>query len=141
MSTQGSLAGLETFDSLNVEYEHAYEDNEIKKSCIATAISMLPSSSRVLDVGCGTGVPVSDMLAKAGLFVVGFDISPKMIALAQARVKGQSHFSVSDMLNYDLEGKSKFAGVFMNFAIFSSRTRISISRPTSTPARCSRVGS
>ena len=50
MSTQGSLAGLETFDSLNVEYQNAYEDNKIKKSCIAKAISMLLSGSSVLDV-------------------------------------------------------------------------------------------
>ena len=114
MATQGSLAGLETFDSLNFEYEKAYEDNAIKKSCVSAAISMLPSGSTVLDVGCGTGIPVSDMLAKAGLTVVGFDISPKMIALAQGRVKG--NFSVSDMLSYDLEGKGKFAGVFMIFA-------------------------
>jgi SAM-dependent methyltransferase len=114
MSTQGSLAGLETFDNLNFEYEKAYEDNDIKKSSIAAAISMLPSNSRILDVGCGTGVPVSDMLAKAGHSVVGFDISPKMIALAQARVKGS--FSISDMLSYDLDGKDQFTGVFMIFA-------------------------
>lgn len=112
MSTQGSLAGLETFDNLNVEYEHAYEDNEFKKACIANVISMLPSGSRVLDVGCGTGVPVSDILAKAGLDVVGFDISPKMIKLAQARVKGL--FTESDMLNYEIEGK--FAAIFMIFS-------------------------
>jgi SAM-dependent methyltransferase len=112
MATQGSLAAFETFDNLNVEYEHAYEDNKFKKACIAKAISMLPSGSRVLDVGCGTGVPVADMLAKAGLDVVGFDISPKMTKLAQARVKGL--FTVSDMLNYEIEGR--FAGVFMIFA-------------------------
>jgi len=112
MSTQGSLAGLETFDSLNVEYEHAYEDNEFKKSCIAKAISILAPGSRILDAGCGTGIPVSAMLAEAGLDVVGFDISPKMIELAQTRVKGS--FAVSDMLEYKPEGK--FAAVFIIFA-------------------------
>ncbi|TVY65667.1 hypothetical protein LSUE1_G007042 [Lachnellula suecica] len=78
------LAGLETFDAFNVEYEHAYEDNVFKKACISKAISLLPSGSRILDVGCGTGIPVSDMLSKAGLNVVGFDISPKMIQLARS---------------------------------------------------------
>lgn len=112
MSTQGSLAGLSTFDALNVEYENAYKDNEIKKSCITHATSLIPAYSKVLDVGCGTGVPVSEMLFKAGLFVIGFDISPRMVALAQSRVKGD--FSVSDMLTYEPVGT--FAGVFMIFA-------------------------
>jgi SAM-dependent methyltransferase len=112
MSTEGSLAGLETFENLNIEYEHAYGDNKFKKACIAKAISMLSVGSRVLDVGCGTGVPVSEMLAEAGLDVVGCDISPKMIKLAQTRVKG--HFTVSDMLNYKSEGK--FAAIFMIFS-------------------------
>ncbi|RFU34295.1 hypothetical protein B7463_g2073, partial [Scytalidium lignicola] len=111
MATAHSLAGLETFDSINIEYEYAYQDNKFKKACIDKAISMLPSGSRVLDVGCGTGIPVSDMLSKAGLDVVGFDISPKMVKLAQDRVKGQ--FTVSDMLTYQVNGQ--FAAVFMIF--------------------------
>lgn len=112
MSTPGARAGLETFDELNIDYEKAYHDNEFKVSCVQKVISMLPSGSRVLDVGCGTGMPVSEMLSKAGLQVVGCDISPKMVELAQSRVKGS--FAVSDMLEYKPEGK--FAGVFIIFA-------------------------
>ncbi|KAH8807097.1 S-adenosyl-L-methionine-dependent methyltransferase [Xylogone sp. PMI_703] len=111
MATQHSLAGLETFDSINIEYERAYENNKFKKACINEAISLLPNNARVLDVGCGTGIPVSDMLSKAGLNVVGFDISPKMVKLAQDRVKGS--FTVSDMLTYPNEGQ--FAAIFMIF--------------------------
>jgi len=112
MSTQGSLAGLETFDTLNVEYEHAYADNKFKKACIAKAMSLLAPGSRVLDVGCGTGVPVADMLSQAGFSVVGCDISPKMVQLAQVRVKGL--FIVSDMLSYEPDGP--FAAVFLVFS-------------------------
>jgi SAM-dependent methyltransferase len=112
MSTPGALAGLETFDQLNIDYERAYLSNAHKVSCIEKAVSLLPSGSRVLDVGCGTGKPVSEMLSKAGLEVVGCDISPRMIELAQARVKGS--FVVSDMLEYKPEGK--FAGVFIIFS-------------------------
>jgi ubiquinone/menaquinone biosynthesis C-methylase UbiE len=112
MSTPGALAGLQTFDDLNIDYEKAYKDNKFKVACIEKAISLLPSGSRVLDVGCGTGIPVSEMLSNAGLDVVGFDISPKMVAYAQSRVKGS--FTVSDMLQYRPEGK--FAGVFIVFA-------------------------
>lgn len=112
MSTTGSLAGLETFDSLNIEYEHAYRNNPFKVACVKEVISLLPPQSRVLDVGCGTGIPVSQMLSEAGLHVYGLDISPKMVELAASRVKGT--FVVSDMLTYNPEGQ--FAAAFMIFA-------------------------
>ena len=112
MSTPGARAGLELFDELNIDYEKAYHDNEFKVACVRKAISMLPSGSRVLDVGCGTGMPVSEVLSKAGLQVIGLDISPRMIELAQERVNGS--FTVSDMLEYKPEGK--FAGIFIIFS-------------------------
>ena len=112
MSTPGSLAGLETFDTLNIAYEHAYRNNPFKVTCVKEAISLLPHSSRILDVGCGTGIPVSRMLSDAGLEVHGFDIAPKMVQLASSRVKGA--FVVSDMLTY--QPKGQFAAVFMIFA-------------------------
>jgi len=111
MSTEGALAGLVTFDNLNVEYENAYKDNPFKKACVSHLISLLSPGSRVLDVGCGTGIPVSDMLATAGFDVVGTDISPKMVKLASDRVKGK--FTVADMLTYEPEGE--FAAVLMIF--------------------------
>lgn len=115
MSTPGARAGLETFDGLNIEYEHAYRDNPFKTACIKTAISLIPQGSRVLDVGCGTGIPVSQMLSEAGLDVVGFDISPKMVEYASTRVKGS--FTVSDMLEYKPEPPNgAFAAVFIIFA-------------------------
>ena len=112
MSTPSSLAGLSTFDGLNIAYESAYQHNPFKRACIESAIALLPPSARVLDVGCGTGIPVSQMLSTAGLDVSGFDISPKMVAYASSRVKGT--FVVSDMLTYQPSGL--FGGVFMIFS-------------------------
>ncbi|KAK6612289.1 methyltransferase [Botrytis cinerea] len=109
----GSMAGLETFEGINIDYEKAYQNNKFKIACVTKANSMLPSGSRVLDVGCGTGIPVSQMLSQAGLDVVGFDISPKMVQLAQSRVKGS--FSVANMAEYEVE-EGNFSGIFMIFA-------------------------
>ena len=76
MSTAAAQAGLETFDTLNIDYEKAYHDNPFKVACIKHAISILEPGSRVLDVSCGTGMPVSELISSAGLKVFGFDISP-----------------------------------------------------------------
>ena len=112
MTTPDSLAGLQTFDTLNITYELTYHNNPFKKTCISNAISLLPLHARVLDVGCGTGIPVSQMLSNAGLEVHGFDISPKMIAYAQSRVNGS--FTVSDMLSY--QPSATFNGIFVIFS-------------------------
>lgn len=108
----GSQAGHDTFDALNIEYEKAYRNNPFKITAVKKAISLLDPASKVLDVGCGTGVPVSELLSEAGLEVIGFDIAPKMVELAQQRVKGA--FSVSDMVQFKVE--DTFSGVFMIFA-------------------------
>lgn len=113
MATEGSVAGRNLFDGLNVEYEHAYRDNPYKKACVRKAISLLKAGSRVLDVGCGTGVPVSQMLADAGMKVTGLDIAPKMIELASDRVPNGS-FEVSDMLEY--QPHADFEGIFIIYS-------------------------
>lgn len=100
------------WDGLNIEYEHAYQNNPFKKSCVNHAISLLKPGSRILDIGCGTGVPVSQMLAEASMEVVGTDVAPKMVMHAEKRVKGT--FEVADMVNY--EPKGNFNAVFVIYS-------------------------
>lgn len=40
----------------------------------------LPSRASVLDLGCGTGVPISEALVEAGCEVSGVDASPSLVA-------------------------------------------------------------
>ncbi len=55
----------------------------------------LPPGSRVLDLGCGAGVPVARTLAERHA-VVGIDLSTSMLRLARAQVRGAS-FLNADM--------------------------------------------
>lgn len=71
------------WDELNIEYENAYQDNPFKKAFVAKAITLLRPGARVLDVGCGTGIPVAKMLAEAGVDVEGTEVAPNMVSLAQ----------------------------------------------------------
>ncbi len=41
----------------------------------------LPTHSRILDIGCGNGVPITEALVNAGHRVVGLDSSSRMLAL------------------------------------------------------------
>ncbi len=46
----------------------------------------LPKGSKVLDLGCGAGVPVAKFLVKKGYRVIGIDFSKSMIKLARQNV-------------------------------------------------------
>ena len=48
----------------------------------------LPARSRILDVGCGNGVPVTEALVNAGYRVVGLDSSAGMLGHFQANLPG-----------------------------------------------------
>ena len=119
MSTAQTSAevGFETFEKLGIDYEHAYGNNPLKKACIERTISLLSDSDgkdhTVLDVGCGTGKPVSEMLATAGLKVTGIDISPEMIKHAQSRIEGD--FIVADLLGYKPE--TLYDAVVISFSL------------------------
>jgi SAM-dependent methyltransferase len=45
----------------------------------------LPGGATVLDLGCGTGVPISQALIERGFNVYGVDASPTMVAAFRAR--------------------------------------------------------
>lgn len=56
----------------------------------------IPKGSLVLDVGCGMGVPVDDILVKQGYLVQGIDLSPTLIREARRLVPG-AEYAVRDM--------------------------------------------
>jgi len=53
--------------------------NGIGKSSVLKWTQTLPRKSVVLDLGCGTGIPVSMVLVNEGMTVYGVDASPRMI--------------------------------------------------------------
>ena len=43
--------------------------------------SLLPHCPAVLDIGCGSGEPISHYLAEQGCYLTGVDSAPEMIAI------------------------------------------------------------
>jgi SAM-dependent methyltransferase len=54
-------------------------------SVVAEWSQKLPDSAKVLDLGCGNGVPISQALIERGFNVYGVDASAKMVAAFRAR--------------------------------------------------------
>lgn len=78
----------EAFDAIGKRYEEAFPHKEGQVAAGDWLIRSLPAKARVLDLGCGTGVPTARQLADAGLEVVGVDLSGGMVKLARQNVPG-----------------------------------------------------
>ena len=76
----------------------------------------LPTASRVLDLGCGAGLPVAEYLTEKGFDVTGIDISARQIALAKRNVP-RAHFRHGDMTAVEFPDASFDAiGAFYSIA-------------------------
>lgn len=76
----------EAFDAIGDRYDEAFPHKDGQVASAEWLIRSLPAGSRVLDLGCGTGIPTALQLAEAGLRVVGVDLSSAMVALARKNV-------------------------------------------------------
>jgi cyclopropane fatty-acyl-phospholipid synthase-like methyltransferase len=61
---------------------------------------LLPRGARVLDLGCGAGVPMSAELVRLGCEVTGLDISEVQVARARELVPGAT-FVQADMVTWE----------------------------------------
>lgn len=74
----------------------------------------LSNRAKVLDVGCGTGVPFAQFLVEKGYQVVGIDISSRMVQLAKKNVP-QATFRELSMTDLDYEGE--FDGIVASYSM------------------------
>lgn len=73
-------------------YERRYD--QIQREKYEIVIENLPGVSKVLDLGCGTGMLLSE-LTRRSEFAVGIDSSPEMLELARKR-RGNAALVLAD---------------------------------------------
>lgn len=79
-----------------------------EKPWLDRLLNHAPPTERLLDLGCGTGDPVTAYLAEAGREVVGVDYAPGMLAIGRERYPGIT-FVEQDMRHLDLD--DHFGGI------------------------------
>ena len=68
------------YESIADEFATLRRESGIGVGTIQSWAKQLPRGASVLDLGCGSGVPIASDLAKLGFFVAGIDASPTLIA-------------------------------------------------------------
>jgi cyclopropane fatty-acyl-phospholipid synthase-like methyltransferase len=94
----------EAFDAIGDRYDEAFPHKEGQLAAGAWVAGRLAPGSRVLDLGCGTGLPTARQLVESGLRVVGTDLSSGMVKLSRDNVpEAEFHLlDVADMPDADL---------------------------------------
>lgn len=97
--------------------------------------AVLDLGGDVLDIGCGSGVPITRHLCRRGYIVTGVDSAPEMVAMFEKNVRGQPAF-VAAMRDLKLE--RRYAGIlgwdsFFHLSPADQRRMIAIFRAHAAP--------
>lgn len=128
MAASESRINISPFDECAENYDQAFTHSMIgqvqRNSIWAELKNTFHAGSRILEIGCGTGVDAC-YLAERGVRVFACDSSPKMITVAERRVKN-SHRSELVHLQLlaaeeiaRLQTEGPFDGVFSNFGVMN----------------------
>ncbi|MFJ9415973.1 class I SAM-dependent DNA methyltransferase [Streptomyces sp. NPDC101227] len=109
----------EAFDAIGDLYDDAFPHKEGQVATGTWLAGALPAGSRILDVGCGTGLPTARQLSDAGHRVVGIDLSPSMIKLARDNAPDAEfhRLDIADLRGGRLGGPGSFDGIAAFFSL------------------------
>lgn len=102
------------------QISHAYRGDEAKPGTnyprwAADVVPLLPPGGRVLDLGCGNGIPTSQIFLKEGFSVTGVDLSEVQIERARVLLPA-GQWIVADMADVQFE-RNTFDAIVSLFAI------------------------
>jgi SAM-dependent methyltransferase len=93
------------YDLIAEAYLERYADSAVRDYWLRKLIALLTENARILDLGCGAGIPVARELAARGFEVIGVDGSARQIELARNNVLGAA-FLQADMTSVEFSPTS-----------------------------------
>ena len=99
---------IEVYQHHGVAWARLRGDHLAERSWLDRFSSLLPAKASVLDVGCGSGLPIARELIRRGFDVTGIDSTPTMLALFERNLPGTPVY-LADMRELALG--QRFAGL------------------------------
>jgi SAM-dependent methyltransferase len=94
------------FDKIGKRYDASFVERDVQVAEGDWLIGRLQPGARVLDLGCGSGLPTAKQLLDAGHEVVGVDESAVMLELAEEQAPGAQYLrrdlrDIADLGEFD----------------------------------------
>ena len=90
------------YDAISEAYLSRFGASQVRAHWLRQLIDLTYADDRILDLGCGPGVPVASTLVDHGRHVVGVDGSRRQVELARSRVAG-AEFIEADMCRLQMD--------------------------------------
>jgi 2-polyprenyl-3-methyl-5-hydroxy-6-metoxy-1,4-benzoquinol methylase len=103
------------YDKIAETYLRRHGRSKVRDQWLGELFVLLPATARVLDLGCGAGIPVARKLAGRGFDVIGVDGSARQIELARGNVP-EAEFVHADMTKIDFD-RASFDAVIAFYSI------------------------
>ncbi|MFD6288118.1 class I SAM-dependent methyltransferase [Streptomyces sp. NPDC060205] len=121
-STGGKRSGIDwdvAADTFDDEPDHGLRDPAVREAWAARLRGWLPRGpSDVLDLGCGTG-SLSLLASEARHRVTGVDLSPRMVALARAKLAGRDAAFLAGDAAAPPVGEQRFDAVLVRHVLWT----------------------
>ncbi len=91
-----------SYNKIAEAWDNCRKNKEVDP-CIVDFVTMLPPHSKVLDIGCGGGCPISKYLSDHSFHVTGIDLSEDMIERATSLHLPNASFIVRDFMEWHTE--------------------------------------
>ncbi len=95
---------FETYNKIANWYEKNHYQGVMQKEYLDKIIEYIGNDGTVLDLGCGTGLPVMNYLHSKGIKVTGVDASYRMLEIARTNLP-EGDFLQEDMRTLSLDRK------------------------------------
>ncbi len=97
-----------SYNRIAKQWADIRKDSFVSKLVVDFADKVIPNG-HILDIGCGSGLPLTKYLSERGFHVTGIDAAEEMIAIAKSSSIERTNFIISDFL--DFISKYKFDAI------------------------------
>jgi SAM-dependent methyltransferase len=108
MADESDVSVIDVYQRHGGAWAKLRNDHLIEEFWLDRFCALLSAGAAVLDIGCGSGLPIAVELIRRGFNVTGVDATPAMLALFQRNLPGVATY-LADMRQLALD--RRFAGL------------------------------